>query len=279
MPDFDDFKLDKFQTAVESERSRFGRRVALIIVVLVALGAAGYYLLSRRGQPAPNDVRVHTEQTVPPPAAAPVANPGAETDLPPLEQSDPVVRELVRQLSTHPTIAAWLTTDGLIRNFTTVVVNTANGRTPARQLSRVAPADKFQVVQRGSKTWIDPRSYRRYDGYADALNGLDANGARQLYTTLKPRIQDAYRELGYPEGDFDAVLQRAIDEILATPVIEGNIELASKSVAYEFADPRLQSLSAVQRQLLRMGPRNVRLIQAKLREIAPLIGTTAQPNS
>ena len=52
--------------------------------------------------------------------------------------------------------------------------------------------------------------------------------------------------------------------------------LASKSVAYEFADPRLQSLSSAQRQFLRMGPRNVRLIQAKLREIAPLMGIPAE---
>ena len=61
-------------------------------------------------------------------------------------------------------------------------------------------------------------------------------------------------------------------KLLATPVVEGNVPLASKSVAYEFADPRLQSLSSAQRQLLRMGPRNVQLIQAKLREIASLAG-------
>jgi len=43
-------------------------------------------------------------------------------------------------------------------------------------------------------------------------------------------------------------------------------------VAYEYADPRIQSLSSVQRQFLRMGPRNVKLVQAKLREIAPHLG-------
>jgi hypothetical protein len=60
--------------------------------------------------------------------------------------------------------------------------------------------------------------------------------------------------------------------VLKTPVVEGPVSLNSKTVAYEFADPRLQSLSAVQRQFLRMGPRNVKLIQAKLREIAPFLG-------
>ena len=66
-----------------------------------------------------------------------------------------------------------------------------------------------------------------------------------------------------------------VTELLETPVIDGSIALESKSVAYEFADPRLQSLSA-QRQFLRMGPRNMRLIQAKLREIAPVLGIPPQ---
>ena len=83
---------------------------------------------------------------------------------------------------------------------------------------------------------------------------------------------DGYRELGHPDGNVDQAFERAVIELLKTPVIEGDVALASKSVAYEFADPRLQSLSSAQRQFLRMGSRNVRLIQAKLREIAPLVG-------
>ena len=278
MADFDDLKLDKWQTSLEPQRSSgFGWRVVAIIVVLLGLGAAGYYfLLWRRADSKSTDVRVQTEQAVSSPAAAPVAE-TPPSDLPPLEQTDTIVRELVGQLSSHPTIAAWLTTDQLIRNFTVAVVNTSNGRTPAKQLAKVRPTEPFLVVQRGSDIWIDPRSYRRYDRYADAISGLDANGAAQLYTRLKPRIQDAYRELGYPDGNVDAALQRAITEILATPVVEGNVRLVSKSVAYEFADPRLQSLSSVQRQMLRMGPRNVQLIQTKLREIAPHIGVNVQP--
>jgi hypothetical protein len=39
-------------------------------------------------------------------------------------------------------------------------------------------------------------------------------------------------------------------------------------VLYVYSDPQLESLSAAQKQLLRTGPRNVRLVQARLREIA-----------
>ena len=245
----------------------------IAIGVLAGLVAAAYFLLWRRAEPAPQEVKAHTEQAVASaPAANPVAEPGLNIDLPPLDQTDALVRELVGKLSSHPTIAAWLTTDQLVRNFTVSVMNIAEGRSPARQLARVRPAGAFLARNDGRSLTIDPRSYRRYDPYADAVAALDARGSAELYATLKPRVQDAYRELGYPQGEFDRVLERAIGELLATPVVEGNVPLASKSVAYEFADPRLQSLSSAQRQLLRMGPRNVQLIQAKLREIASLAG-------
>jgi hypothetical protein len=184
------------------------------------------------------------------------------------------VRQLVGQLSSHPRIAAWLATDQLIRNFTVVVLNIADGRSPAQHLRRVRPTGEFVVSQDGEMATIDPRSYRRYDDYADAVGALDAEGTARLYATLKPRLQDAYRELGYPEGDIDRALERAIIALLETPVIDGEVALTPKSVSWEFADPKLQSLTAAQRQFLRMGPRNMRIVKAKLREIAPLVGIT-----
>jgi Protein of unknown function (DUF3014) len=276
MSDLDNFHLDKWQAPPEPDRAHLGWRLGGAAAVLLALLGAAYGLLWRRTPPPAQDVKVHTEQAVQPAAARSAAEPGAPIDLPPLEQTDPIVRDLVGRLSSHPTVAAWLTTDQLLRNFTVVTLNISNGRSPSRQLTRVRPAGPFQVRQHGTAIYIDPRSYRRYDGYADAVAALDARGVAQLYATLKPRIQDSYRELGHPDGNVDAVLEGAIAELLKTPVVEGDVALASKSVAYEFADSRLQSLSSAQRQFLRMGPRNVRLIQAKLREIASLAGLTPE---
>ena len=64
---------------------------------------------------------------------------------------------------------------------------------------------------------MDPRSYERYNPHGDAIAALDSVGTASLYLTLKPRITDAYRELGHPEGDFDRVLERAIGVLLQTP--------------------------------------------------------------
>jgi hypothetical protein len=43
-------------------------------------------------------------------------------------------------------------------------------------------------------------------------------------------------------------------------------------ITYEFADPRLAALSPVQKQFLGMGPRNMRTVQGKIRQIAEELG-------
>jgi hypothetical protein len=277
MADLGDLELDKPGGPPEPGSRAHRLRLVLAAVVLVALIATAWVLLWRR--PAPADVRLQTEQQVVPSPSAPEARaePGMDIELPPLAETDPLVRQLVGQLSSHPRVAAWLTTDQLVRNFTVVTVNIAAGRSPARQLSRVRPTGEFVAQERDATITIDPRSYRRYDDYADAVGALDPAGTARLYATLKPRIEEAYAELGLGDATFDQTLERAFIELLNTPVIEDPVRLESKSVMYEYADERLASLSAAQRQFLRMGPRNVRIIQAKLRELAPLLGMDLQP--
>ena len=273
MADLGDLRLDKTYEPPVAER----RRGILRMVLFAALVAIVAFLLWWTFWPhSGQDVRVQTEEERPaaPETPAPSTVPGDDIDLPPLPETDAVVRQLVGQLSAHPKITAWLATDQLVRNFAVTVVNIADGRSPSQHLRAVRPQGEFVVSQRNGTTRIDPRSYRRYDEYADAIGALDPQGTARLYATLKPRLQDAYRELGYPDQDFDRAMGRAVQVLLSTPVVEGDIELAPKSVSWEFADPKLQSLTSAQRQFLRMGPRNMRIVQAKLREIAPLAGWT-----
>jgi hypothetical protein len=268
----DDLELDKRQDPSTPEQPRQSKPIAALIVALVLVaGAAVLWYFALKKTP-PSGVRVESESVVPSKKTErPQRVEGEHLPLPPLDETDALVRLLVGRLSSHPKVAAWLTTDQLIRNFTVAVINIADGQTPSRHLRALRLNGKFSVDDTGTSPVIDPRSYRRYDDYADAVAALDAEGAARLYATLKPRIQDASSQLGHSEH-FDSVLERAIVELLKTPVVEERLGLTSKSVAYEFADPRLQSLSSAQRQLLRMGPRNVRIIQAKLREIAPHLG-------
>jgi hypothetical protein len=119
---------------------------------------------------------------------------------------------------------------------------------------------------------VDPAGYSRFDGHAAAIASIDPGGAAQLYNRLKPRIEEAYREVAGANADFDGTLQRAIAELLATPVVEGEIAVERHTVGYGYVDPSLESLSRAQQQLLRMGPQNVRVVQQQLRAIAQRLG-------
>jgi hypothetical protein len=240
--------------------------VALLLVLAVLLAAGGGYVFWRRGQ-----------TSVPPQAqpqkkddAVQVRQDTAPVTLPPLEATDALVRELVGGLSSHPVVAAWLTTDRLISNFVVVTGRIAAGQTPVAELKAIGPVAPFRArtSAKGVIT-VDPASYRRYDRYAQAVAAIDAQGAARVYQTLKPRVDEADRNFG-GTGNFDPELERAIGELLKVPVVEGDVALqpSSTGIGYAYADASLEGLSRAQKQLLRMGPENVRTIQAKLREIA-----------
>ena len=247
------------------------RRVAVVVVILaVLLAAGGGYFLWRRGQTAAPPQAQPTQKA----DTVQVRQDTAQVTLPPLDATDALVRELVGGLSSHPVVAAWLTTDRLISNFVVVTGRIANGQTPISELKVIGPIAPFRARNSpGGAVTIDPSSYRRYDRYAQAVAAIDANGAARVYQTLKPRIDEADRNFG-GSGNFDPELERAISELLKVPVIDGDVALqpSGTGIGYVFADAKLEGLSAAQKQLLRMGPQNVRTIQAKLREIANVLG-------
>ena len=267
-------------------RTSIGWWVAAL--ALVAVGFRAYVLFLRR-QPPPTSP---AEEAVPPAAApaAPVAPASPEppaapgggepesvpaTTLPPLAESDAVVRELAGGLSQHPGLSGWLSGQGLIQRFVAVVDNLAEGTSPRPHLLFLAPEASFQTVTRDGRLYLDPRSYARYDAAADVIASLDPRAAVDLYRQVQPLCEEAYRELGHPPGRFDDVVAKAIQTLLATPVVDGEIELRPKVVTYAFADRRLEALSPAQRHLLRMGPRNVRMIQGELRTLAAALGVPA----
>jgi hypothetical protein len=275
MADLDDIEIDRSGEApvtLPLPRSTTSAPWVMTAIVAAIVVAGGFwYVRSQRQPAAPPAAPVPVPQaTVPERPEAPLVQ-AATIDLPPLPQSDPVVRELVERLSSHPTVVAWLATKGLITNFTVVTLNIAEGRTPTQFLRPIAPRGPFRTMNSRGELLVDPRSYDRYNAHGDAIAALDAAGTASVYLTLKPRITDAYREFGSPDGDFDRVLERAIGVLLQTPTLDEKAVLAPQNVTYAYSDPRLQSLSPAQKQLLRLGPRNGQAVRGKLEEIAALL--------
>jgi hypothetical protein len=65
---------------------------------------------------------------------------------------------------------------------------------------------------------------------------------------------------------------RALRRLEVAPVREGPVFVEADENVYTFADAKLEALGPVEKHLLRMGPRNTRLVQAKAREIEAALG-------
>jgi hypothetical protein len=252
------------------------RGLAIAILVVLAAAAAVYYFVTRKNPEAPAVSQApRTESAVP---AGDEKIPGAGIGEPlvfpavALGESDPSVREFAAALSTNPEFAKWLLTKDLVRKFVVAVDNVANGLSPKPHVDFFSPAGPFRVVRTKKGTLVDEATYSRYDPVAGVVLSLDAKAAVRLYRAVKPLLQDAYRDLGYPGVDFEDTLVRAMAELLETPVVEGPVVLEKKILSYAMTDETLEALSPAQKQLFRMGPKGVRGVHGKIRELAAALG-------
>ena len=269
MSSFDDLPLDTSRDATEpatsSAPSSPGPRIVVAGIVLVAvLAAATWYVVTRRATPAP----ATAASTATTPAPATVADDRlAAAPLPPLADMDPLVRELVSALSTHPAVLAWMATDDLVGSLATAIDRLAQGRSPARDLAVLRPREGFATVRRNAVTQVDPKSYARYTPIAQAIASTDATRAAELYERIQPRLDEAWRAQGHPEGGLDEAVRRALATITTTPDIPADAALVPAAGGLQYADPSYERLPEAQKHLARMGPVNVQLVREAARRL------------
>jgi len=254
----------------EQPRSTLRRpsRAPVVILVLLAIGAGvgvGYWLRSRSGEPE------RAAETNAPPALDGGEAEGAAAVPPP----DPArVRSLLEAVSSNPLYRSWIGQGDVVRRWVVVTDNLAEGVSPRAQLPFLVPARPFSVEARGGKTVIAPAAYQRYDEAADAIASIDAAALGRVYRELHAPLQAAYRALGYPGASLDAVTARALHRLADVPLPTGDVAVApAPGGGYLFADPRQEELGPVEKHLLRLGPRNARLVQEKARQLLAELGT------
>lgn len=239
------------------------RWVAVGAVSLLAGAALAFWWMTRAqpGEPLPAPVTAsegaHT-------ANRPQRQP---MELPGLDASDTLFRDLVGVLSRNPVLARALATDGLIRRAVLAVEQMGDGRTPAVPLVALRPATRLAITGTDSGP-VDPRSYARWDAATTALTSINPREAAQLYVNVKPLFDAAYAELGHPGGDFDTAITKAIDMLLATPAPSTNPVLLRRPGYYEHTDGALRSLRPVQKQLVLIGPASQARVVEWLRRFA-----------
>jgi hypothetical protein len=247
-----------------------------VVAVLVFLGVAYFLLREEFERPTPAQPATTIESApvrlVMPPSPPvdktreiPVA-PAPTTPavvLPPLAESDPFIRDELGPFALPP---LWLKQDGLMQRFTVVVDAATRGEWPRRPLQFLKPEAAFAVTERDGRFYADPENAERFDSDLDMLEHIDPAAAARLLTTLDPLFEAALRNLGRPVNGRDVLLD-AIDGVLAAPEPQGDPELVQPKVLYEYADPALENLPPMEKQLLRLGPENLRRLKTYLKHL------------
>ncbi len=248
------------------------------LLALAAIAAIGLLAVVYLAFKAPEEPEVTpTTSPITAPAARPTPAPTATpVVLPLLDQSDDLVRQLVTALSANPELGRWLAETHLIQTVTVVTVNVATGESPKPHLRFLAAKTRFVPKRIGRALVPDPVSFAGYDVMADAIASLDAGSTAAIYRTFEPLFDVAFKDFGMPEVRFRAMLDRAITNLLAVPIPGAEVELVPHATSFRYRDPRYEDLTPAQKQFLRMGPRNVKIIQGKLREIAAALAAPAE---
>lgn len=262
----------------------------LLLAAALGAGALWWYWDPPTDPPPPLDAPA----TVAPPApAASTAPPAAAASgpqylieapkaaLPSLADADAHVADALAELLGRGPVQSLLLTDGFVRRVVATVDNLPRASAPVRLWPVQPTAQRFTVQGEGAAAVVAPANAGRYGALLSFAEAVPLERAVQLYTSLYPLFQQAYEELGFPGRYFNDRLVAVLDHLQEAPEPQGPLavrllevrgEMADPRpwVRWEFADPQLQSLSAGQKMLVRMGPANqkrAKILLAKLRRL------------
>lgn len=172
----------------------------------------------------------------------------------------------------------YLIPDELAQRIVATVDNLARPHAPARIWPVSPTAGRFQVDRSDDgTTTITAANEDRYSALVAIAESVDPARVAAVYSRFYPVFQRAYEEIGFPGRPFNDRLVAVIDHLLQAPrptqpipvtLLEVRTEAgeppARPWVRYEFADPALESLSAGQKIMIRIGPDNRRRLEAVL---------------
>jgi len=270
------------------------KHIPWLIVLAVLVGAAALFYHSRLGQQQAPPPPPPAAKAPAAPPSAPAAGPGKESatplvryplskpepgnganqtghgaskgkPLPPLDDSDGMLDQALFDLFGHKAVESLFRLKSIARHVAVTVDDLPRAKLPQRYMPTKPVAGRFLVTGEAGDYAISPDNYRRYTPYVRLLEDVNIKDLVSVYVRFYPLLQEAYRDLGYPTGYFNDRLMEAIDNLLATPDVKGHVKLVQPNVLYKFANPKLEALSAGQKILIRMGPRNEARVKARLR--------------
>jgi hypothetical protein len=211
----------------------------------------------------------------------PAAQELEEIPLPPLSESDSLVLESLSDVFGPAEVQRYFVGEDVAARAVANIDALDSRQVPGSVQVLRGPQDSFRAVEDPAPPTVirneagdpipqylsDPANDERYSAYVEMLESVDTETIVALYRKQYPLFEEAYRQLGYPDGDFEDRLKLVIDELLATPEVSGPVRYIKPEAFYLFADEELEALPAGQKMLIRMGSENAERVKAKLAEI------------
>lgn len=250
--------------------------IVRVVGVLVLAAAIALFYFQRASPkvepPPPPQLQPEAQPAAPVPEPAvqqPEPEPQPEAPavpLPSLNESDAAIQDALSGLVGRESLSQFLVPTDVIRHIVATVDNLPREKVAVRLWPILPTAGKFLTSgQEGNRT-LNPDNYPRYAPIVRLVAAVDMKRLASVYLRYYPLFQQAYVELGYPSKQFNGRLLEVIDHLLAVPDVRGPVKLVQPAVYFKFADPKLESLSAGQKTLIRLGPDNAAIIKVKLRE-------------
>ena len=157
--------------------------------------------------------------------------------------------------------------DEFVRRIVATVDNLPRREIALRTMPVRSAPGQFRTAGKGEDLTVSPENHARYSAYVELVRTMDTAKLVALYVRFYPLFQQAYQELGYPKAYFNDRVIEVIDHLIAAPELPTPATLVQPKVLYRFADPGLESRSAGEKILMRIGNENAAIVKAKLREI------------
>lgn len=247
---------------------------AAVAVVGLSVGAVVYF--SWKDEVAPPEATVAAKPSAQPAEPAlteepaikhPLPESAAPEPLPPLNESDVPMQNALAALIGMDGFERFVVPTDLARHFVVAIDNLSDKKVAERIRPLKPIAGSFAAGGSEDAPVLDPANYERYEPLVQLIRSTDTQRLVAVYTRNYPLFQEAYESLGHPPQYFNDRLVEVIDHLLLTPDVRDPIALAQPGVLYEFADPKLEALSAGQKALIRMGSENAKTVKDKLREV------------
>lgn len=181
------------------------------------------------------------------------------------QESDDILRSELRALEANSLLTGLIETKHPVDVSAALIDGLSRGVVARKILPLPGPSTPFRVKKMGAIAVMDTANYERYDVYVEAIEKLNALNIVATFHAVRPLLERSYATLGLDAAEFDNAVIHSLDLVLATPAIEGDAALQSKSVNYTYVDPELEALPPLQKLLLRMGPDNIRRLKAHAR--------------